>query len=621
MEMLQAEKSKGLFRRHFRGALVRSGASIGMWTFALIAYLTGSFEGHHLLGVSAAVIYLICMNVPALAVLKFITKKRTHELFSLVINQAEIIGYTAIIYFSGGIEASYLTLLYVALIVYVGVVAPRRHSYIVASLCASTFSFMVVMRGLGFIPELSVIPGITVTMSYLLTRLAAIIALLFVVAYITATTANLLRTQRDHLHSQNIAMEKVNRQLIREIKERKRTEEEKNKLQGQLHRAQKMEAIGTLAGGVAHDINNILSGIIGYPDLLLLDIPKDSELREPIIEIQKSGNKVATIVQDLLTLARRGIVVTEVVNLNTVIIKYLESPEFEKLLSYHPKVRVEKNLEPDLQNMVGSPVHLGKTVMNLVSNAAEAMPEGGMIRISTHNRHLNDFPKGNGQAVKGNGMVLAISDGGIGMSTEDMDKIYEPFYTKKKMGRSGTGLGMAVVWGTVQDHRGHIDVQSTEGEGTTFSLYFPATGEKQLTKAPVNLSIEDYKGTGESILVVDDVREQRQIADRILTQLGYSVTTVSSGEKAVEHMEARAEDLVILDMIMEPGIDGLDTYKKIIGMHPGQKAVIVSGYSETKRVQEVQRLGAGTFVKKPYTMEKIGLAVKAELANPWQYGS
>ena len=616
MEFLPAEKSKRLFRRHFRGALVRSGTSIGMWTFALIAYSTGTYQGQLLVGVSITVIYLICINFPALAVLKFIKSKRAYALLSFAINEAEIIGYTAIIYFSGVPESSYLTLLYAALIVYVGVVAPRKDSFIVAGLCAVTFSCMVVLTGMGILPQFHATPGTTVTMPDLLTRLSVIIAMLFVVAYITASTANLLRTQRDSLHMQNIAMDKVNRQLIREIKERVRAEEEKKELQALLHRAQKMEAIGTLAGGVAHDINNILSGIVGYPDLLLLDIPEDSVLREPIIEIQESGNKVATIVQDLLTLARRGIVVTEVVNLNTVILEYLKSPEYEKLISYHPNVKVEKNLEPGLHNVVGSPVHLGKTVMNLVSNAAEAMPEGGTILIATHNRTINESLEVSSCAVEGSCVVFSISDSGVGMSADDLDKVFEPFYTKKKMGRSGTGLGMAVVWGTVQDHKGHIDVQSTEGEGTTFSLYLPATVEKQASKEPADLSIEDYKGSGESILVVDDVREQRQIANRILTQLGYSVTTVSSGEEAVAHMESGPEDLIILDMIMEPGIDGLDTYKKIIQTHPGQKAVIVSGYSETTRVQEVQRLGAGTFVKKPYTMEKIGLAVKAELAIP-----
>jgi CheY-like chemotaxis protein len=180
------------------------------------------------------------------------------------------------------------------------------------------------------------------------------------------------------------------------------------------------------------------------------------------------------------------------------------------------------------------------------------------------------------------------------------------------MGRSGTGLGMAVVWGTVKDHDGYIDVQSAEGEGTTFTLYFPAT-RQQLVKEQACLSIEDYTGSGQSILVVDDVKEQREIAFTILSELGYSVATVSSGEEAVEYMKNNSADLLLLDMIMDPGIDGLDTYKQILKLHPGQKAIIASGFSETGRVKEAQRLGAGQYVRKPYTLEKIGIVVKTEL--------
>ena len=195
-----------------------------------------------------------------------------------------------------------------------------------------------------------------------------------------------------------------------------------------------------------------------------------------------------------------------------------------------------------------------------------------------------------------------------------MERIFEPFYTKKVMGRSGTGLGMAVVWGTVKDHKGYIDVQSTEGKGTMFTLYFPVT-RKEITGKEKALAMEEYMGKGESILIVDDVKEQREIASRILKKLDYLVATVSSGEEAVDYMKDNSPDLLILDMIMDPGIDGLETYKRILKLHPGQKAVITSGFSETERVKEAQRLGAVKYIKKPYTMEKIGIAVKKELGN------
>ena len=392
---------------------------------------------------------------------------------------------------------------------------------------------------------------------------------------------------------------------LRDIREHK-------KLQAQLQRAQKMEAIGTLAGGVAHDLNNILAGLVSYPELLLMDLPEDSPLRKPISTIQRSGEKAAAIVQDLLTLARRGVAITEVVNLNNIISDYLKSPEYEKLQSFYPNVKVKMDLETNLINIVGSPVHLSKSIMNLVSNAAEAMGEGGEILISTENRYIDKPIRGYDNVKEGDYIALTVSDTGVGISPEDIEKIFEPFYTKKKMGRSGTGLGMAVVWGTVKDHKGYINVQSVEGKGTIFTLYFPIT-RKEIDEDKSLVSIEDYMGKEESILVVDDVEEQREIASQILKKLGYSVTSVSSGEEAVDYMRNNSADLLILDMIMDPGIDGLGTYKKILELHPGQKAIIASGFSETERVKEAQRLGAGAYVKKPYIFEKIGLAVRNEL--------
>ncbi len=401
--------------------------------------------------------------------------------------------------------------------------------------------------------------------------------------------------------------------IITDITERKSAEEEQSKLQAQLQRAEKMEVIGTLAGGVAHDLNNVLSGLVSYPDLLLMNLPEDSPLREPILIMQNSGKKAAAIVQDLLTLARRGVAVNEVTNLNDVINEYLKSPEYKKLKSFYPNVQVEADLETDLLNVLASPVHLSKTVMNLVSNGAEALSGAGTINISTINQYIDRPIRGYDEVKEGDYIVLTVADDGMGIAATDLERIFEPFYTKKVMGRSGTGLGMAVVWGTVKDHNGYIDVESTEGKGTTFKLYFPVTRAE--AKKEESASLEACMGNGERVLVVDDVKEQRQIAIMLLTKLGYSVNAVSSGKEAIEYVKTNSPDLLILDMIMDPGIDGLDTYKEILQLHPGQKAVIASGFSETKRVKKTQKLGAGQYVKKPYTLEKIGLAVKAELGN------
>jgi len=294
--------------------------------------------------------------------------------------------------------------------------------------------------------------------------------------------------------------------------------------------------------------------------------------------------------------------------------EYLNSPEYEKLSLYHPNVRVRTKLEEELLPTLGSPVHLSKTVMNLVSNAAEAMIDGGIIHIYTENRYIDRPIKGYDHVEEGDYVTLTVSDEGVGIPKKDIEKIFEPFYTKKVMGRSGTGLGMAVVWGTVKDHNGYIDVQSSEGKGTTFSLYFPIT-RKRPDRDTSQLSIEDYRGNGESVLVVDDVEEQREIAYELLSKLGYLTTAVSSGKEAVEYMKTNSADLLVLDMIMDPGIDGLETYKRILKLHPHQKAIIVSGFSETKRVKDAQKLGAGPYVKKPYTLDSLGIAVKAELSK------
>jgi len=373
-----------------------------------------------------------------------------------------------------------------------------------------------------------------------------------------------------------------------------------------------MEAIGTLAGGVAHDLNNVLSGLISYPKLILMDLPEDSPLTSSIVAIKKSGEKAANIVQDMLTLARRGVAVSEVVNLNDIITDYLRSPEYEKLKQTHPDVSLEISLEPDLLGTTGSPVHLSKTVMNLVSNAAEALVYGGTISILSENRYIDKPISGYDDIEEGDYVTLTVRDTGIGIAVKDIESIFEPFYTKKAMGRSGTGLGMAVVWGTVKDHKGYIDVQSTEGKGTQFFIYLPACRQPSIRKE-ARPSLEDYRGKGEFLLIVDDVKEQREIATGILTKLGYRVDAVSSGEEAVDYLKTRTADLLILDMIMDPGIDGLETYKQILQLHPTQKAIIASGYSESDRVKESQKLGAGAYVKKPYLMEKMAVAVREEL--------
>jgi CheY-like chemotaxis protein len=285
---------------------------------------------------------------------------------------------------------------------------------------------------------------------------------------------------------------------------------------------------------------------------------------------------------------------------------------FEKTKDYHPRVTFRIEYDENLLNIKGSPVHLEKTLMNLVANAAESISGKGEVAIRTESRYLDRTIRGYDEVREGDYAVLTVSDTGMGIPAENREKIFEPFYTKKTMGRSGTGLGLAIVWGTVKDHNGYIDVQSEVGEGTTFTLYFPVTRE-ELVAPQQKEPMERYMGKGESVLVVDDIAEQRDVAAGLLTRLGYEVHVVSSGEEAQEYLKRNKADILVLDMIMAPGIDGLETYQRVLEINPRQKAILVSGFSETERVREAQKLGAGAYVKKPYVLEKIGMAIRDEL--------
>jgi two-component system, cell cycle sensor histidine kinase and response regulator CckA len=391
----------------------------------------------------------------------------------------------------------------------------------------------------------------------------------------------------------------------------RRAEEEKRTLEAKLQSARKFESLVTLAGGVAHDLNNILSAIVGYPDLLLDTLAPDSALCGPLTTIKKSGQKAAEIVQDLLTLARHNVSTKKVVDLNQIVQDFLTSPEYRDAVGERENIAVEMQFSKHPLKLLGSATHISKTVMNLVQNAVDAMPAGGTLTLSTRASYIDTPFSGYERIPLGEYAIFEVSDTGIGMPSSDLEKIFEPFYTKKVLGRSGTGLGMSVVWGTVKDHEGYFDIATEEGTGTTFSLYFPAS-RLEIDVSPT-VYIEDYLGNGESILVIDDAKEQRDLATRMMQRLGYEVFSAGSGEEAVQRVRERSFDLLILDMIMPPGIDGLETYRRILEIIPGQKAVIASGYSQTENVKEAQRLGADSYVKKPYTLENIGLAVRRAL--------
>ena len=294
---------------------------------------------------------------------------------------------------------------------------------------------------------------------------------LTIVLYCKISEEKLLLEQRVVERTNELA--ESNRILQKQYKERFQAEKEREIIQKQLEQSRKMESLGLLAGGVAHDLNNVLSGIVSYPDLLLLDVPSDSPQRKTIETIRNSGLRAADIIQDLLTLARRGVVTKQLLDLNELIREYKTSPEYEKLLEYYPNIEVIFKPAESIAPIMGSPTALKKVIMNLVSNGAEAQPNrasGGSIFITTRNQHLDETLNGFQPIAAGDYVVLTVRDEGEGISQEDLQRIFEPFYTKKVMGRSGTGLGLTVVWGTIEDHDGAIDIGSIPGAGTTIEI-------------------------------------------------------------------------------------------------------------------------------------------------------
>lgn len=379
-------------------------------------------------------------------------------------------------------------------------------------------------------------------------------------------------------------------------------------MEARLHRSMKMETIGMMAGGVAHDLNNILSGIVSYPELVLLKLPKDSEFRGQIEAIHKSGKKAANIVADLLTVARGAAAVAETTNVNTLIGEYISSPEFDKLQMRYPGVSLELHLDPALDNVSCSPIHISKSVMNLVTNAFEVTKAGQAVLLSTCISELPPKSLATGRYV-----VISVEDSGGGIPEEFIPHIFEPFYSKKVMGKSGTGLGLTIVWNSAQDHGGGVFVDRLE-YGSRFSFYLPATSETTPQLQEDSTTI-DLQGTGEKILVIDDEPQQLDVAHHMLEALGYKGSFANSGETGVEMALSEQFDLILIDMIMAPGIGGFEAYEKIIAKKKDQRAIIVSGFADEVEVKKMMGLGVNHFVTKPYSLNDLAIAIKEELTG------
>ncbi len=402
---------------------------------------------------------------------------------------------------------------------------------------------------------------------------------------------------------------------IRDVTERIMMNREKKDLEARLLQSRKMEALGMLAGGVAHDLNNILSAVVTYPELLLLQRSLDEKQRRIIKTIHEGGLRATAIVGDLLTIARGVAIRKESLDLNDVVREYLSSPDYLALKNHAPDISVTVHITNTPLIMDGSPIHLRKSLMNLLINAFEAVDRiDGKITVRTGEEILDKMESDDDPGGREKYIVLTVADNGHGIAEADLERIFEPFYSKKVMGRSGSGLGLAVVWNSVQDHNGFVDLKSSD-KGTVFRLCFPAAGCVDDQQAPEITAISEYKGQGESILVIDDDPVQREIASHFLETLGYCVHTAASGEEAVDFVKTQSVDLLILDMIMEPGISGRETYQRITELYPKQKAIIVSGYADDDDVKAAQSLGAGEYVGKPYTLEKLSLAVRKTLSD------
>ena len=267
------------------------------------------------------------------------------------------------------------------------------------------------------------------------------------------------------------------------------------------------------------------------------------------------------------------------------------------------------DLNENLMNINGGDAQIHRAIINLLANAHDAMQDVGRITIRTENFYADDTSVAYGQVPKGEYVKLTITDTGCGITDEVKEKILDPFFSTKAADRKrGSGLGMSVVDAVVKDHNGYLDLKSKVGTGTSFFIYFPICREK-IEEAPSS----DVKGGLETILIVDDDEMQQEVSSIILKKLGYNVVVVDSGERAIEYLRENSVDLLVLDMIMPGGIDGTETFRQAKEINSDQRAIIVSGFSETDRALEAQNLGVGSFIKKPLTKEIIARAVRTEL--------
>jgi two-component system cell cycle sensor histidine kinase/response regulator CckA len=387
--------------------------------------------------------------------------------------------------------------------------------------------------------------------------------------------------------------------FARDITERKRTEE-------QLLKAKRLEAAGQLAGQIAHDFNNLLGPLIAYPEMIAKHLGSDTRTCEMLHDMEEAAKQIAEINQELLTMSRRGHYNLEPVDLNRLVEHSLRT------LPVPARITVRRELSDRLPLVRGGPSQVMRILANLITNAADAMPDGGTLTLRSEPRHLKEPLKRYPDVKPGDFVRLDIADTGRGIPAAVAGHIFEPFFTTKKADKKrGSGLGLTVVHSVMEDHNGFVEFESTPGTGTTFSLFFPVTLGNVAAPGP---RADVPKGNGESVLVADDDSLQLRIAERTLRQLGYIVHTVSSGEEAVAFLADHKQDIVLLDMVMD-GIDGTETLRRIKKKNPDQIAIILSGFACSERVDEALRLGARGFIQKPVKLAELAAALHDVLSG------
>jgi PAS domain S-box-containing protein len=388
----------------------------------------------------------------------------------------------------------------------------------------------------------------------------------------------------------------------------KRDVTEHLELSRQFFQAQKMEAVGTLAGGVAHDFNNLLQVVLGYCELMLVESDLSPKFRNDLAHIKQAASTGAELVQTLLTLSRKTEVKSVPLDLNKLIEK------LQRMLSRTlPKmIEVELVLARDLAPINANPSQMEQILMNLVVNARDAMPDGGKLVIQTENMVLDEeYGKMHLGVEPGTYVLLSVSDAGQGMDKETLTHIFEPFFTTKGPGQ-GTGLGLATVYGIVKQHRGHIMCYSEVGKGTIFKMYFPSLArDRGLQEVGKSLP---PRGGKETILLIDDEEMVRDLGARILRNAGYRVITASNGREALNVYREHAGDisLVVLDLIM-PEMGGSQCLTELLSLNPALKVIVASGFSAGHTTSEALEAGAKGFINKPYNMRQVLEVVRSVL--------